>query len=466
MPKRKRFFSGRVKLAPAHPDFHSYLAAKKLKDGEILLTEGRKPGFLPPPLNLSHLKGKTLFQAKKPLAFMPYFDLRKEGKVSPVRDQGPAGTCWIFATYGSLESYLLPQQNWDFSENNMKNLMSESCPEGYDRSPDNGGNQFISTAYLVRWSGPVLEEEDPYNPLGNVSCSEFDPTKHIQQVVYIPDRNGPLDNNNLKKALVNYGAVFTSMYYDDSSFNPETNSYYYHGDSFSNHAVCLVGWDDNYDRNKFINRPSGKGAFMVRNSWGTSWGDKGYFYVSYYDSLIGTNNALFNNAENPDNYDIVHQYDLLGWVASAGYNSPSAWFANVFTTEGKEELVAVSWYASSANADYELMVYTNPQSGNPRSGVRVKNVSGVIGDPGYYTKVFKKPFTLGAGQTFSVLVRLSTPGYNYPIPLEMALPGYSSKASSAPGQSFISRNGRTWEEPADTWDNANVCIKAFANRNE
>ncbi|MDD3268606.1 MAG: lectin like domain-containing protein [Syntrophomonadaceae bacterium] len=465
MPKRKRLFSSKVKLAPVNPDFQNYTVFQSKQEADLLLIQGRKPGFIPPPLNLSHLKGKTLFQANKPLAFLPNFDLRKEGKLSPIQDQGAAGTCWAFATYGSLESYLLPQQEWNFSENNMKNLMSENCPEGYDRQPDGGGNQFISTAYLARWNGPVLEAEDPYDAF-NASCSEYNPRKHIQQAVYIPDRNGALDNNNIKKALVNYGAVFTSMFYDDASYNPDNYSYYYRGTSFSNHAICLVGWDDNYDRNKFINPPAGKGAYIGRNSWGSSWGDKGYFYISYYDSRIGSNNVLFNNAEDPNNYGVVHQYDPLGWVASAGYNSPSAWFGNVFTAENKETLAAVSWYVGSPNADYQLMVYTNPQNGNPRSGVRVKNLSGVIAEPGYYTKVFKKPYTLSKDLKFSVLVRLTTPGYNYPIPLEMAIPGYSSKASSSQGQSFISRNGRNWEEPADTWDNANVCIKAFANIDE
>ena len=76
---------------------------------------------------------------------------------------GNAGACWAFATYASLESYLMPGENWDFSENNMKNLLSSAYPEGFDRdNPNDGGNEFMSTAYLARWSGPVAESDDPY----------------------------------------------------------------------------------------------------------------------------------------------------------------------------------------------------------------------------------------------------------------------------------------------------------------
>ena len=62
-------------------------------------------------------------------------------------------------------------------------------------------------------------------------------------------------------------------------------------------------------------QPPGNGAFIVRNSWGTGWGDAGYFYVSYYDTNFGYGeNAVFDDAEPTSNYNAIYQYDPLGWT--------------------------------------------------------------------------------------------------------------------------------------------------------
>jgi len=74
-----------------------------------------------------------------------------------------------FATYGSLESNLLPDATWDFSENNLKNT------HGFDWSYCDGGNGDISTAYLARWNGPITETDDPYNASSGTSPSGLQP---------------------------------------------------------------------------------------------------------------------------------------------------------------------------------------------------------------------------------------------------------------------------------------------------
>ena len=96
-------------------------------------------------------------------------------------------------------------------------------------------------------------------------------------------------------------------------WNQNTNSYYYSGSGSSNHAVTIVGWDDNYDKSKFSTVPPGNGAFIVKNSSGSGWGESGYFYLSYYDTFVGKTNAVFT-AESPVNYDHIYQYDPLGMV--------------------------------------------------------------------------------------------------------------------------------------------------------
>ena len=140
-----------------------------------------------------------------------------------------------------------------------------------------------------------------------------------------------------------------------------TYGYYYNGTTDVNHAICIVGWDDNYDKNNFLNGAPANGAFIIRNSWGSYWGDNGYFYVSYYDKYLGNSdkNVVFMNAEPTSNYDNIYQYDPLGAVGYYGYDSNVGWFSNVFTAKNNELLKASSFYVLKANSAYELYVYLN-----------------------------------------------------------------------------------------------------------
>ena len=415
------------------------------QEADLDIAESQALGYFPSPVDRSHLIGKTVrfFETN---SFPSSYDLRFLGKVSAVRDQGAYGTCWAFATYGSLESYLLTSESWDFSEDNLIN----TC--GFDPDPYNGGgNSDMATAYLTRWSGPVREDQDPYPSPGS---SSFPPFKHIQEVLFLPGRSGALDNSTIKSALMTYGGVYTSIYWSSSYYSSTHYSYYYNGSGSPNHAVVIVGWDDNFPSSYFRSTPPGNGAFIVRNSWGTSWGESGYFYVSYYDSLIGKELTVFNNAEPTSNYSKIYQYDTLGWTASVGYSKETAWFANAFTASSSEYLKAVGFYSASSNSTYQIFVGSSFQSLNPYG-------SGSLTFAGYHTVALDSPYLLSQGEQFIVAVQLTTPGYLYPVPLEYPIPSYSSKANASSGQSFISQEGTNWTDVTALYRNTNVCLKAF-----
>ncbi len=125
------------------------------------------------------------------------YDLRAPGKITAVKDQNPYGTCWSFATLGSLESSLMPGESWDFSEDNM--VLNSGFYNGDD--PYNwGGNIVMSTAYLVRWGGPVDESADTYGD--SYTPAGLSPLMHVQEVNWIPARGSALDNDNLKRAIM------------------------------------------------------------------------------------------------------------------------------------------------------------------------------------------------------------------------------------------------------------------------
>lgn len=388
-------------LAPESYEFDRYQEEDSSSDTDSSL-DGHQTGLMPSPIDLSYIRDIPIPTESSALYYSDlitldrmatikdqrsYYDLRALNRVTAIQDQGKAGTCWAFASYASMESFLKPEEDRDFSENNMKNLLSSAYPEGFDRGPNDGGNRLIAAAYLTRWNGPVLESDDPYSISSVISPEGLPIKKHVQDILFIPDREGPLDNEAIKWAVQNYGAVYTTMYYYNNSsyYSPANCSYYYHESSEKhNHAVAIVGWDDLFSRNNFSEVPPGNGAFIVKNSWGEDWGDSGYFYISYYDSKVGNGSSVFT-AENPDNYEHIYQYDPFGWVSSAGYRKNTAWCANVFTAKSGEMLKAVSFYTTDSSCYYELYIYTNPDSGPINQTDPVFSTSGTFLTAGYHT---------------------------------------------------------------------------------
>ena len=299
--------------------------------------------------------------------------------------------------------------------------------------------------------------------------------KHVQDVLFIPPRSGPLDNVGIKQAVMGHGAVYTVMYFggpDPAYYNDATDAYYCWGEEPFDHAVTVVGWDDGYDRGNFLdgNEPPGDGAFLVRNSWGASFGRSGYFWVSYFDSCIGSRlgppgttkenndvNAVFVRAEPAGTCRDVYQHDPLGWSDSLGFGSDTAWCAASYLARSDDPLVAVSFYTAALDSSYQ--VYAGLGGTAPLSFRQAGSES----LPGYHTVRLVAPVPLVEGEEFTVAVRLVTPGYAFPVPLEANIDGYSSAANAAPGESYVSPDGVTWTDVTTMPDqrSTSVCLKAF-----
>jgi C1A family cysteine protease len=463
--------SGFITEAPLNQEYIDYKNSVQPNGKEENKISKDQLGFIPEPADNTHLKGKkvskkTLEAEVEGISDVPSvdageivsapatYDLRTTGRVSPVKNQGSCGSCWAFATYGSMESEALPTQLWDFSEDNLKNT------HGFDYGPCAGGNSQMATAYLTRWSGAVAEAADPYSASSTTSPTGLPVQEHAQEILTIPGRSGSLDNDNIKTALQTTGALYTTMYWSNTYYNAATGAYYYSGTSGSNHAVTIVGWDDSYSKTNFIPAAPGNGAFIVKNSWGTSWGNNGYFYLSYYDSKVGKSLTAFTG-ESATNYNHIYQYDPLGWTSSMGYGSTTAWAANVFTPTSQEAVSAVGLSTNQINTAYQISIYTNPTQGPLTTAGPATTVQGTIGVPGYHTIALPIPVTVKQGEKFSVVVRFQTQNYNYPITIEKPLSGYSSQATASAGQSYISSTGTSWTDLTSSIPNANACLKAF-----
>ena len=407
-------------------------------------------GVLRAPRDFADLTGVRV----SPLLFAApaSYDLRSLDRVTPVKDQGPFGTCWAFATFASLESCLLPGETWDFSEDSLARY------HGFDTDGYNGGQYLQSGACLLRWQGPFSEAQDPYYDGLHPDPATLAEQKHVQDVLYLAPRASSSDNDDLKWAVMTYGGVATSMYMNESGFNAATDAYYEPSTMTQNHGVTIVGWDDAYPVANFAPAPPGAGAFLVKNSWSTAWGDQGYFWISYYDAVLAYDlNAVFSRADDPAAYDVNYQYDPLGYIGQVGYGygTTTAWMANRFTAQSDGSLEAAGFYTLAPDASYEIYTGSSLTS-------RQLRASGTLPTYGFHTVEFDSPVALTSGQQFYVIVKLTTPGEDYGVAYEYRAPDYSSAATASPGQSYMSPDGSSWQDLTGFDDTANVCLKAYA----
>jgi C1A family cysteine protease len=384
-------------------------------------------------------------------------DAREAGRTAPVEDQKDLGTCWAFSSLTAVENALLPQEVWDFSEDHM------SHNPHFILGQENGGEYTMSMAYLLSWQGPVTEEQDPYGD--GISPEGLKPVKHVQEVRVLPEN----DREMIKRAVLACGGVQSSLYTtlqnsrsQSKYYNPETSAYCYPHSTAPNHDVVIVGWDDDFPAEAFRTEVEGNGAFLCENSWGTEFGDGGFFYVSYYDANLGKTNIVYTSIEEPDNYDFLYQGDLCGWIGQLGYGEEAAWAANVYTAGQAEEVAAAGFYAIDENTDYQVYVVRHvPEDPTGVLQQRTEPLAeGKLRQAGYYTIPLRKTVFVDAGERFAVVIHLKTPGAIHPIAVEYDAGDGKCQIDLSDGEGYISFEGQRWENVEEK-QNCNICLKAY-----
>jgi C1A family cysteine protease len=244
---------------------------------ELDLSSPLPPLYSPPPALPGPDSTLQALQQEPVVGNLPAsFDWRSQGKVPAVRDQGTCGSCWAFGTAGVMESALMIHRNisTDISEQYLISCNNNgwSCAGGWwahDMHTNVAGKNNNPP-------GAVLEGDFPYSN-SNGTCSKvYNKPYQLSEWRYVSGINLP-SVSAIKAAIYQYGPVAASVC--SIGWNNYTGGIYAtHNTSCSggvDHAVILVGWND------------ADQTWILRNSWGTRWGESGYMRIRWGTSNVG-----------------------------------------------------------------------------------------------------------------------------------------------------------------------------------
>ena len=461
-----------------------------------------RTGYLPSPVDLSHLAKNPPKTVRTAEALPASYDLRDHIRMPPVKSQAPFGTCWAHSAMASIESNAIKQgilTSPDLSEFHLawfayadkrpgkgftpSDLSEEYGNEPFDPILDQGGDDLKALALLTRPAGPTDEVYAPYptsydhEPLPGVpeDTSLYPRELSVKEAKFVVKPDSSAEGRELLKRLIlENGAVSVAYYVDDyqKNLSNDQSAYYFKTDIVS-HGVVIVGWDDNIPKESFNpDKPSTDGAWLVRNSWGEDWGDMGgYFYMSYEQYIDLACSYVVERADSGVNtygYDDLGLCDTVKWPEDEGRPLPTLWGANVFRAQNNEMLRHVAFYTADNNTDYEVCVYAlgdgAPQS--PTVGKLLTRQSGTLPYCGYHKIDIEADTPLTGGHYFSVVIRITDPKEGAYLAAECARPDpcRSEGAVINKGESYCSPDGKKWQDTYfdGTPENAyNLCIKAF-----
>ena len=400
-----------------------------------------------------------------------------------IRNQNPYGTCWGFAPTSLAELSVL---NNDGTLLDLSELHSIYFAYHYTSADGKDGVKYLPTAssnYLfmggdpsfiyhtyANWVGAADEKTAPYSEAaatlesGLSNDIAMNDSAHLRNF-YIVNK---ADRKYIKQLIKEYGGVGMSYYDDNQYYDYSTNSYYSTVSGNTNHAISVVGWDDDK-----VTNSSNKGAWLVRNSWGSDkYSHFGYFWMSYdepsiYDRVYALDCVSDTGSSDDDFYDHNYQYDLsaysqYGWIGTG----TSSTIANIFTATGTQSLKAVGVETQNPNINYTVNIYTDiANSSNPESGTLVRTQTGSFTYQGFHTIKMDNPLTLTKGEKFSVVIKLESmdgkSGAYYVMESKYNLGNAASwYCGGEKGQSFYYNYG--WRDMVESMG-GNVRIKAYTD---
>lgn len=434
-------------------------------------------------------------------------DVQAKNWISPVKNQLNYGSCWAFGMLATVEANWNKQRQAaieagkiteavakaDFSERYLA-WLGYNAPLGTDASTyphpfypsfidpdrgvydayDQGGLEFKAAALLTRGTGLTWETNAPF---ASKPFQKNDPATRMQGVTLQPEvglvtqvyglyqyvdsmsvnyyydsesKSFVSDSDRQKyiKQLITENGIISVGIYAGSEWNDAkiTEIYNQDFDLGANHEVGLVGWDDDYEFTNYKDKNGQplKGAWIMRNSWGSDWGDGGYAYVSYHDtSLTGGVTSVVE--ADPLRYTSISQHGQLGsdiywrWDDEDPVaRETGKGMASHYVATRPQFLKAVGFCTLTDAASYEIEVLSGAT--DPENGKSVYTQRGTFGEGdskeyvGYRTVELDKFTLLPAGGDYVVRVKI----YDNNGKLLGTQIVIDDLSPASPGNSFIS----------------------------
>ncbi len=411
-------------------------------------------------------KAEELFSAGDKEYFVPFQDPNhsyctlNDGLGTPVRDQGMGG-CYAYAAVSSMQSNYLKRHG-----------------ELIDINPIDLINRIYSTPDAKTGEKPEYTEEKFYPEVGPATDFGGDITRvtaalcadplngylveesNIFGSFNAPDKGFPsLTEDEVKAMIREYGAIDMTVNYRKGC----KTMHGYHTQNYQNtdtdHVATIVGWDDDFPADGFVTPASRNGAWLVQNSFGEFWGNKGYYWVSYDMAIPSLCNCSVTKE-----YSSAISYGRFpeGFVLSSDVlekmgkemdsskvsvedliSSNDVVAASVYEKKGK--ISAIGFWSSAANQPYTIEILDG------EFGDVLATKSGSFKHLGYHTVVLDEPLSV---KKFTVVIKTAGQGVFEGESKEARVATIYAKhaahyeAKTEPGRSFI-QVGTEWVDVTD-----------------